>query len=138
MNRNTLLQAADHSMNSLLSWGIGGIILAVFVAPTFWIMVQAAKKREEERNARDDRESRERSDREMRLVEALARSVEQQKAALDQWLRFEADEKAAHLNLVDRFESIGQTMQKMVERLDASAERDREILQQIKDQRKTA
>lgn len=115
-------------MNSLLSWGIGGVILAVFVAPTFWMMVQSARKREDERSARDDRESRERGDREAKLVDTLARSVEQQRLALEQWQRFEADEKSTHQTLMAGFASIAESMKLVAERMDSAADRDRAIL----------
>jgi hypothetical protein len=136
MSKDNLLEAADASMNSLLGWGIGGIILAVFVAPTFWLMVKSAQKREDERSDRDDRESKERGDREAKLVEALSRSVEQQRVALEQWQRFEADERATHQTLTSGFASVAAAMDKVVDRLDASALRDQQILEALERGRK--
>lgn len=138
IKHSNLVQAADQSMNSLLGWGIGGVILAVFVAPTFWLMVKTAQKRDDERSTRDVEESKARSLREDKLVEALAKSVEQQRDALDQWLRFEEEEKTIHLSLIDRFDSIVSALQKINDRLESSAERDREILKQLSDLKRTA
>lgn len=105
--RAVTIRAADEAINSLLQWGIGGIILAVFVAPTFWLMVRGAQKREEARAKREEdeatasrlREEAEttiRREREKQLVDALTRSVEQQREALAQWRQFEAQEEKVH------------------------------------------
>jgi nicotinic acid phosphoribosyltransferase len=97
---SNLLRAADESMNSLLSWGIGGIILAVFVAPTFYIMVKAAQARDESRTKREDDEVKRTSDRVDRLIDALSKSVDQQKQALEQWRLFEVQEEKVHAALL--------------------------------------
>ena len=99
-------QAADQSMSSLLQWGIGGAILAVFVAPTFWVMVRAVQKREDARQARDDEDNKARREREMKLVDTLSKSVEQQRLALEQWRSFEAQEEKTHAAILAGLQAL--------------------------------
>jgi hypothetical protein len=108
---NSLLQATDKSMDSLLSWGVGGVILAVFVAPTFWLMVKSAQKREEDRSKREDEDAKLNAARVDKLIDALAKSVEQQKAALDQWRLFEAQEEKVHSALLAGLSQITTSLQ---------------------------
>jgi hypothetical protein len=94
------VRATDQAFSSLLEWGIGGAILAVFVAPTFWAMVRAGQKREEERAARDARDADLRNDRETKVITALVASVEQQRQALENWKQYETQEEKVHSALL--------------------------------------
>lgn len=117
MNQPITQTAADGALNGLLQWGVGGVILAVFVAPTFLILVRGAQKREEERARRDEDERRERNERERRLVDALVASVDQQKAALEEWRRFEGTEEKTHAALLQGIAQIGATLASISERM---------------------
>ncbi len=128
ISSTTYLRAADEASTSLLQWGLGGAVLAVFVVPVFYGLARAAQTREaarqknedarialdqEERKARLDRENREaelRAERERKLVDALVASVEQQKLALEQWRRFEEQEEKTHDALLKGFAAISERL----------------------------
>ena len=109
--------ALDTSVNSLLQWGIGGAILLIFVAPTFLLMVKGAQKREDERVARDAEERKAQSEREHKLIDALVASVEQQKAALEQWRAFEEREEKTHAALLSGMAQLTTSLASIADRV---------------------
>ena len=129
MNSTALLRAADDATSSLLNYGLGGLVLVVFVVPIYLGMARAAQKRDDarlevdkaERAARDEerkarfaqdlRDAELRAERERKLVDALVASVEQQKQALDQWRRFEEQEEKVHAAIL---QGLGQVDRKSV------------------------
>lgn len=130
MRSTTLLRAADDATSELLQWGIGGIILAVFVVPIFYGMARAAAAREnaraetekserETRAKRDDRDAELRAERERKLVDALVASVEQQKLALEQWRRFEEQEEKVHVSILAGLAQTTQTLATIADRVAA-------------------
>lgn len=135
MNSHTLIRAADDATSSLLQWGLGGVLLAVFVVPIYFGMARSAQRREdarmkaedEDRKVRDDerkaRFAREEKDAELRahregkLIDALVASVEQQKQALEQWRRFEESEEKTHAAILNGLAQTTQTLARIAERL---------------------
>jgi len=125
------VQSADQALSGLLQWGIGGAILAVFVAPTFYLMVRSAQKREEGRQSRDDIEATARREREMKLVDALTKSVEQQRIALDQWRAFEAAEEKTHAAILASLSAIADRLNQQAANTAESHVRIAQILDSI-------
>lgn len=135
MNSTALLRAADDATSSLLNYGLGGLVLVVFVVPIYLGMARAAQKREDarlevdkaERAARDEerkarfaqdlRDAELRAEREHKLVDALVASVEQQKQALDQWRRFEEQEEKVHAAILQGLGQVTATLGQICERL---------------------
>lgn len=142
ISSTALLRAADEATTSLLNYGLGGIVLAVFVVPIYLGMARAAQRREEarikadeaERTVRDDerkarfaqdiRDSELRAERERKLVDALVATVEQQrqaidqqKLALEQWRRFEEAEEKTHTALLAGLAQVTATLAQIGERI---------------------
>lgn len=135
MNSTSLLRAADDATSSLLNYGLGGLVLVVFVVPIYLGMARAAQKREDarlevdkaERTARDEerkarfaqdlRDAELRAERERKLVDALVASVEQQKLALDQWRRFEEQEEKVHAAILQGLAQVTATLGQIAERM---------------------
>lgn len=128
---NITVQSADQALSGLLQWGIGGAILAVFVAPTFLLLVRSAQKREDARQARDDVEASARREREMKLVDALAKSVEQQRIALEQWRAFESAEEKTHAAILAGLSSIADRLNQQAANTAESHVRIAQILDSI-------
>lgn len=128
ISSNALFRAADDALVSLKDYGLGGIVLAVFVVPIYIGMARAAQRREdarikadeaertvrdEERKARfaqDLRDSELRAERERKLVDALVTS-------LDQWRRFEEQEEKTHAALLAGMAQVTATLAQIGERL---------------------
>lgn len=135
MKSTALLRAADDATSSLLNYGLGGLVLVVFVVPIYLGMARAAQKREDarlevdkaERTARDEerkarfaqdlRDAELRAERERKLVDALVASVEQQKLALDQWRRFEEQEEKVHAAILQGLAQVTATLGQIAERM---------------------
>lgn len=135
MNSTSLLRAADDAQSSLLNYGLAGVILAVFVVPTFWLLARSAQRREDarlkvdedERTVRDDerkarfaqdmKESDLRAERERKLVDALVASVDQQKQALEQWRHFEHQEEKVHAAILSGLAQVTATLGQIAERM---------------------
>lgn len=130
-----LLRAADDASTSLLQWGLGGAVLAVFVVPVFYIFARGVQSREaarqkgedarqqldqKEREARLERENREaelKAESQRKLIDALVASVDSQKLALEQWRRFEEQEERTHAALLAGMAQVTATLAQIGERL---------------------
>jgi len=135
ISSTAFLRAADDATTSLFNYGLGGIVLAVFVVPIYLGMARAAQRREEarikadeaervvrdeERKARfaqDLRDAELRAERERKLVDALVASVEQQKVALDRSLRFEEQEEKVHNAILQGLAQVTQTLASIADRM---------------------
>lgn len=94
-------------VGSLSQWGIAGAILAVFVAPVFYVMIKSFQRREE---------------RDGNVTDALIMSVDQQKAALEQWRNFELNEEKVHAAIMANLGQVAQNLSIIADRMQAHAE----------------
>lgn len=108
---------ADRTVTSLTDAGFAGAILAVLVAPVLLVLVKGAQKRQEASDAREEKESSARQEREGRLVSSLTMAVDQQRAALEQWRIFELEEKQTHTAILATLGQMTQTLANIAERI---------------------
>lgn len=103
-------EAADRALGSLLEWGVGGAILAVFVAPTFLLMVRGAQKREDARAQRDAEDARRHMEREDKLVAMLTTALELQKSTHDHLAKTADSRAMVDARLVAAFDASAKAM----------------------------
>jgi hypothetical protein len=119
--------ATDGAFAGLLQWGIGGCILAVFVAPVFLLLVRQTQKREDERAAADLAERKLRQERENVMLDALVKSVEQQRVALEQQKAFEVAEERVHAAIHQGLAQITASLASITETLRAGTRSSTEL-----------
>ena len=127
--------ASDSALGHLAQWGIAGLILAVFVAPMFWLMARGVQRREDGRAQLDAEERKLRAARESKLIDALTMSVEQQRIALDEWRRFESAEEKTHEALLRGMTSVAENMGAMTQRM---RDEERSVTESVRSQERIA